>query len=79
MAIGWGVRWPRLEQLLAAGCSHCGGPVVAGRTNYDPPLDWTLSGEAKRYIENSVIAKEPACNAAENANAIDAVVDRLRR
>ena len=28
----------------------------------DPPLDWALSGEAKRYIENSVIATTPACN-----------------
>jgi len=25
----WGIRSHRLEQLLAAGCSHCGGP--AGR------------------------------------------------
>ena len=67
---------------LYAALVLCPGDVrlESGRTiTYDPPMDWTLSGEAKRYIENSVIAKEPACNAAENANAIDAVVDRLRR
>jgi hypothetical protein len=44
---------------------------------YDPPMDWTLSGEAKRYIENSIIAKESACNAKANVEAIDAVVGRL--
>jgi hypothetical protein len=50
-----------------------------GRTiTYDPPMDWTLSGEAKRYIENSVIATEPACNAKLNVEAIGAVVERLR-
>ena len=48
-------------------------------TIYDPPLDWTLSGEAKRYIENSVIATKPACNAKANAEAIDAIVERLKR
>jgi hypothetical protein len=67
---------------LYAALVLCPGDVrlESGRTiTYDPPMDWTLSGEAKRYIENSVIAKEPACNAAENAKAIDAVVDRLRR
>jgi hypothetical protein len=41
-------------------------------------MDWTLSGEAKRYIENSVIATEPACAARANAEAIGAVVERLR-
>ena len=52
----------------------------SGRTiTYDPPMDWTLSGEAKRYIENSVIATAPACAAAENAKAIDAVVGKLGR
>jgi hypothetical protein len=56
----------------------CKGPIVAGGPNYDPPLDWTLSGEAKRYIENSVIATTPACNAKANAETIDAVVDRLK-
>ena len=39
-------------------------------------MDWTLSGEAKRYIENSVIA-DPA--AAENADAIEAIVDKVGR
>jgi hypothetical protein len=66
------------EHLYAA-LVLCKGPIVAGGPDYDPPMDWTLSGEAKRYIENSVIATEPACNAAENAKAIGAVVDRLRR
>jgi hypothetical protein len=28
--------------------------------DYAPPTDWTLSSEAKRYIENSVIATTPA-------------------
>jgi hypothetical protein len=67
---------------LYAALVLCPGDVRldSGRTiTYDPPMDWTLSGEAKRYIENSVIEKQPACNAAENAKAIDAVVDRLRR
>ena len=40
-------------------------------------MDWTLSGEAKRYIENSAIATTPACNAAENAKAIADVVDKI--
>jgi hypothetical protein len=66
------------EHLYAA-LVLCKGPIVASGQDYDPPMDWTLSGEAKRYIENSVIATEPACNAAENAKAIGAVVDRLRR
>ncbi|HEY6518184.1 MAG TPA: hypothetical protein VIZ19_02300 [Roseiarcus sp.] len=60
----------------------CPGEVKldGGRTiAYDPPMDWTLSGEAKRYIENSVIATEPACNASANVEAIGAVVDRLGR
>jgi hypothetical protein len=56
----------------------CPGEVKldSGRTiTYDPPMDWTLSGEAKRYIENSVIAAEPACNAKRNVDAIGAVVE----
>ena len=60
----------------------CPGEVKleSGRTiAYDPPMDWTLSGEAKRYIENSVIATTPACNAKRNVEAIDAIVDRLKR
>ena len=64
-----GVHSPRLDQLLAIGCMHCRGPVVAGGPDYDPPLDWTLSDKAERYIENSVIATPPACNAAEIAKA----------
>ena len=56
----------------------CKGPIVAGGPDYDPPLDWTLSGEAKRYIENSVIATTAACGAKANAETIDAIVDRLK-
>ncbi len=56
----------------------CKGPIVAGGPDYDPPLDWTLSGEAKRYIENSVIATTPACDAKANAETIDAIVDKLK-
>jgi hypothetical protein len=56
----------------------CKGPIVAGGPDYDPPLDWTLSGEAKRYIENSVIATTAACNAKANVDTIDAIVDRLK-
>ena len=60
----------------------CPGEVKLsdGRTiSYDPPMDWTLSGEAKRYIENSVIATTPACNAKANVEAIGAIVDKLKR
>ena len=57
----------------------CKGPIVAGGPDYDPPLDWTLSGEAKRYIENSVIATTPACNAKANAETIDAIVETIAR
>jgi len=59
----------------------CKGKIEAGGklADYDPPMDWTLSGEAKRYIENSVIATTPACNAAENAKAIADIVDKLAR
>jgi hypothetical protein len=45
--------------------------------DYDPPMDWTLSGEAKRYIENSLIPGTGACGAEGNAQAIDDVVSRL--
>ena len=45
--------------------------------DYDPPMDWTLSGEAKRYIENSVIATTPACDAKDNSDTIDAIVEAL--
>ena len=60
----------------------CPGEVKleGGRTiSYDPPMDWTLSGEAKRYIEDSVIATSPACNAKRNAATIHAIVDWLKR
>jgi hypothetical protein len=42
-------------------------------------MDWTLSGEAKRYIENSAIATTPACNAKANVEAVDAIIEKLRR
>ena len=67
---------------LYAALVLCPGKVTlqSGRTiTYDPPMDWTLSGEAKRYIENSVLAKEPACAAKRNVEAIEAVVERVTR
>ena len=67
---------------LYAALVLCPGDVTlkSGRTiTYDPPMDWTLSGQAKRYIENSVIATKPACAAKANAEAIGAVVERLGR
>jgi hypothetical protein len=57
----------------------CKGKIEPGGPDYEPPMDWTLSGEAKRYIENSVIAATPACNAAENAKAMDDIVNKLTR
>ncbi len=64
-----------------AALALCKGEIDAGGhpKHYDPPMDWTLSGEAKRYIENSVIATTPACAADQNAKAIEAIVDKLRR
>jgi hypothetical protein len=64
-----------------AAIALCKGQIEAGGTlkDYDPPMDWTLSGEAKRYLENSVIATTPACNASENAKAISAIVNKLER
>jgi hypothetical protein len=67
---------------LYAALVLCPGEVKLNNSRtilYDPPMDWTLSGEAKRYIENSVITTEPACNAKANVEAIGAVVDRLGR
>jgi hypothetical protein len=62
-----------------AAIALCKGKIDAGGElkDYDPPMDWTLSGEAKRYIENSVIATSPACKAKANADAIDAIVGKL--
>ena len=64
-----------------AALALCKGKVeMGGRIqDYEPPMDWTLSGEAKRYIENSVIATTPACNAKANVETIDAIVDALKR
>ena len=59
----------------------CPGDVKleSGRTiTYDPPMDWTLSGEAKRYIENSVVRDSGACAADENLEAINYIADRLK-
>jgi hypothetical protein len=62
-----------------AAIALCPGPLVAGGPDYDPPLDWTLSGEAKRYIENSVIAATPVCMAAANAKTIDDIINAVKR
>ena len=59
----------------------CKGKIESGGglQDYEPPMDWTLSGEAKRYIENSLIPTTAACSAKENAKAIGDLVDKLRR
>jgi hypothetical protein len=59
----------------------CPGELALdGRTTrYEPPMDWTLSAEAKRYIENALIPGSGACAAEANAKAIDAIVDALKR
>jgi hypothetical protein len=86
-AMKWGVtKWwgssltGALIRLDSIDCSRSAACIAAARSagwpDYDPPLDWALSGEAKR-IENSVIGTTPACNAAENAEAINAVVEKL--
>jgi hypothetical protein len=59
--------------VLCPGKIESGGRMI----DYDPPMDWTLSGEAKRYIENSLIPGTGACDAEANAKAIDDVVSRL--
>jgi len=61
--------------VLCAGKIDKGGELK----DYEPPMDWTLSGEAKRYIENALIPTSPACNAKANVETIDAIVDRLGR
>jgi hypothetical protein len=62
-----------------AAIALCKGKIEPGGPDYEPPMDWTLSGEAKRYIENSVIATTPACNAKANVETIDAIIDALNR
>ncbi len=47
--------------------------------DYEPSTDRSLSAEANRDIENSLIATTPACNAAENVKAIEAIVEKLKR
>jgi hypothetical protein len=61
--------------VLCAGQIETGGRLK----DYEPPMDWTLSGEAKRYIENSVIATTPACNAKANVETIGEIVGKLGR
>ena len=58
----------------------CKGQIEAGGAlkDYEPPMDWTLSGEAKRYIENALIASTHACDAQNNARAVKAIVAKLR-
>ena len=59
----------------------CKGQIDKGGRlkDYEPPLDWTLSGEAKRYIENALIPGTHACEADTNVATIGAIVNRLRR
>ena len=52
----------------------CKGPIAGGPTCPLSRLD--AVGQAKRYIENSVIATTPACNAKANVETIE---DRIRR
>jgi hypothetical protein len=59
----------------------CKGAIEAdGRIrSYEPPMNGTLSGEAKRYIENALIAGTGACAAEANVETIGAVVEKLGR
>ena len=59
----------------------CAGQIDGGHglKPYEPPMDWTLSGEAKRYIENALIAGTGACAAEANVATMGAVVERLGR
>ena len=62
------------------GKGSCKNSLPPGRAlKSDKIAHWTLSGEAKRYIENSVIATTPACNAKANVDTIDAIVEKLKR
>jgi len=77
---------PYVSRMTGGGFDYaalalCKGKIEAGGEleDYEPPMDWTLSGEAKRYIENSVIATTPACNAKANVDTIDAIVEKLKR
>jgi len=60
--------------VLCKGQIESGGSLRA----YEPP-NWSLSGTAKRYFENALLAGTGACNANENAATIEAIVDRLRQ
>ena len=70
------------ESRMSDGGDYAAIVLCSGKINgrdYVPPMDWTLSGEAKRYIENSLIAGTGACQAEANVAAIDAIVERLIR
>jgi hypothetical protein len=62
-----------------AAIALCKGQIESGGglKDYEPPMDWTLSGEAKRYIENAVIAGSHACAADANVATISEIVDKL--
>ena len=47
--------------------------------SYDLPMDWTLSGEAKRYIENSVIVTTPHATRSAMSKRSTRWVGRLKR
>ena len=77
---------PYLSQLTGdnpyAALVLCAGAIKladGGTIPYEPPMDWTLSGEAKRYIENAVIPDSGACAAKGNVEAIKAIVNALKR
>jgi len=57
----------------------CKGVIESGRRlkKYEPPMDWTLSGEARRCIENAQIAGTGACAAEANVETMGAIVARL--
>jgi hypothetical protein len=83
---GVGDRDPYTSRFGSSGAADyaaivlCKGEIEsAGQLKIFEPPNWNLSGLAKRYIENSVIATTPACNAAENVMTINAIVDRLKR
>jgi hypothetical protein len=63
------------EDVDYAAIVLCAGHID-GRA-YVPPMDWILSGKAKRYIENALIPGTGACAAEANVNTIRQVVERL--
>ena len=71
------VAHERRRRRLCGDRALQGESDAGGRLKYEPPMDSTLSGEAKRYIENALIAGTHACAAEANVATIGAVVDRL--